>query len=172
MLCERCGKQQGQIYITQLIDGKLMEILLCDDCMKEKELAEDSLETTNHMLNALLDAVNQSPLQVNWIKTTSCSHCGMTYGLFREIGKMGCAECYETFGKRIETAVFHWHGHRAHVGKHPKQNVGVLAAKSEVISLQEALKLAVESENFEEAARLRDAMLAIQRSAGDEGVES
>lgn len=163
MLCEKCQKQQGQIYVNRLIEGVLTEVFLCDDCLKENEILEDKNQTTNHMLNALLDAVNQSPLQVNWIKTTSCGRCGMTYGLFREIGKMGCSQCYETFGKRVETAVFHWHGHRAHVGKHPKQAVGEMVAKSELVSLQEALKRAVENEQFEEAAQIRDAMLAVQR---------
>lgn len=162
MSCEKCGKENGIIYVTRLSDGVLREVQLCENCFREESQVEVSeIQSANHMLSALLDAVTQSPLQVGWIKTTSCSRCGMTYGLFRELGKMGCSECYQTFGSRIETALQNWHGHKVHRGKSPYRNLETQSVKIKRQAMQEQLSKAVKEENFEEAARLRDLLLAL-----------
>lgn len=161
MSCERCGKENGIIYVTRLSEGVLREVQLCESCFREESQVELSeVQSANHMLSALLDAVSQSPLQVGWIKTTSCSRCGMTYGLFREMGKMGCSECYHTFGSRIETALQNWHGHKVHRGKSPKMSQNALGLKVRRQAMQEQLAKAIKEEHFEEAARLRDLLLA------------
>lgn len=163
MECQRCGVRRGQIQVTRLIDGQLTEMLLCDECLREEASHDGNpSETANHMLSAILDAVNQSALQVNWIKTTSCAKCGMTYGVFREIGKMGCRHCYQTFGDRIGPAVSNWHGHSVHVGKKPMGSDQALAVKSELQSLHVALREAIQTEAFEQAALLRDQILRLE----------
>lgn len=169
MDCQRCGIRKGQIQVTRLVEGSLKEILLCDECLREEAGHENGdAESPNHMLAAILDAVNQSALQVNWIKTTSCGKCGMTYGVFREIGKMGCSQCYLTFGDRISSAISNWHGHSIHVGKKPTGSPEALAIKSELQSLHMALKKAIQEEAFENAAVLRDQILRLELSLGEE----
>lgn len=166
--CERCGKENGIIYVTRLTDGVLREVQLCEVCFREESQVEVSeVQSANHMLSALLDAVSQSPLQVGWIKTTSCSRCGMTYGLFREMGKMGCSECYHTFNSRIETALQNWHGHKVHRGKSPRLNAAAQSLKAKRQAMQELLAKAIREENFEEAARLRDLLLTLGDSKSE-----
>lgn len=163
MSCEKCGKEHGIIYVTRLSEGVLREVQLCESCFREESQVEISdIQSANHMLSALLDAVSQSPLQVGWIKTTSCSRCGMTYGLFRELGKMGCSECYKTFGSRIETALQNWHGHKAHRGKSPLQSQGIQSLRHKRQMIKEQLAKAIREENFEEAARLRDLIMTLE----------
>ena len=168
MECQRCGIRKGQIQVTRLIDGVLTEMLLCDECLREEAShSGPESDTANHMLSAILDAVNQSALQVNWIKTTSCGKCGMTYGVFREIGKMGCSQCYQTFGDRIGQAVTNWHGHSVHVGKKPMGSPEALAVKSELQSLHLALREAIQTEAFEQAAQLRDQIIRLEAIKGE-----
>lgn len=164
MDCQKCGKKKGQIQVTRLIEGTLKEILLCDECLREEmKVQNEDLQTPNYMLNAILDAVSQSAIPVNWIRTTSCSQCGMTFGMYREIGKMGCSTCYQTFSDRLERVLINWHGHSVHVGKRPNQEWFNLVEKEEIIKLHKALNEAVHREDFEEAARLRDLILAMEK---------
>lgn len=166
MACQRCGIRAGQIQVTRLVDGALQEVFLCDECLREEmKLKQDSPQAANYMLTAILDAVSHSPLQVNMIRTTSCSQCGMTFGMYREIGKMGCAQCYPTFADRLDPVLMNWHGHRTHVGKRPVRAEGVLANKTELQQLHKALKAAIQAEAFEEAARLRDQIMSLEAKA-------
>lgn len=163
MECERCKQRKGQIQVTRLVEGVLQEVFLCDECLREEmKLKQDSPQTANHMLTAILDAVSHSALQVNMIRTTSCSSCGMTFGMYREIGKMGCSQCYQTFSERLEPVLINWHGHGTHVGKRPAKTTDQLSSKAELQQLHKALKAAILTEAFEEAAKLRDQILNLE----------
>lgn len=163
MDCQKCGMRKGQIQVKRLIEGSLQEMLLCDECLRsETERDQNSPFVANHMLTVILDAVGQSALQVNLIKTTSCSQCGMTFGVYREIGKMGCSKCYQTFADRLEPVLNNWHGHSKHVGKDLAYAPQIMARKSEIQKLNKALKEAISVEAFEEAALLRDQILALE----------
>lgn len=169
MDCQRCGMRKGQIQVTRLVEGQLQEVLLCDECLRsEAQMEQDTPFAANHMLTAILDAVSQSGLQVNLIRTTSCSHCGMTFGVYREIGKMGCSHCYQTFSDRLEPILQNWHGHVSHVGKRPALAPDMLVQKAALQKLHKALRTAVLSEAFEEAAALRDQILALEAGAGQD----
>ena len=170
MNCQKCGIKKGQIQVTRLIEGTLKEILLCDECLREEMQAQnESLQTPNYMLTAILDAVSQSAIPVNWIRTTSCSKCGMTFGMYREIGKMGCSMCYQTFSDRLERVLNNWHGHSTHVGKHPNKGILDLEEKEEIQKMHRALNEAVHIEAFEEAARLRDLIMALEKQVDADG---
>ena len=163
MECQRCGLRKGQIQVTRLVEGELQEVLLCDECLRaETRLEQVSPLAANHMLTAILDAVSQSPLQVNLIRTTSCNQCGMTFGLYREIGKMGCSKCYQTFSERLEPVLNNWHGHSNHVGKKRKRAPQNLAQKMALQKLHKTLKEAVQAEAFEEAAAIRDQIMEME----------
>ncbi len=164
MDCQKCGKKKGQIQVTRLIEGTLKEILLCDECLREEmKVQNEALQTPNYMLTAILDAVSQSAIPVNWIRTTSCNKCGMTFGMYREIGKLGCSMCYQTFSDRLERVLINWHGHSIHVGKRPNQGLLDLAEKEEIVKMHKSLNEAVHREDFEEAARLRDLIIAMEK---------
>lgn len=170
MNCQKCGIKKGQIQVTRLIEGTLKEILLCDECLREEmQVQNESLQTPNYMLTAILDAVSQSAIPVNWIRTTSCSKCGMTFGMYREIGKMGCSTCYQTFSDRLERVLINWHGHSVHVGKRPNNGILDLAEKEEIQKMHKALNEAVHREAFEEAARLRDLIMALEKQVDADG---
>lgn len=168
MNCQKCGIKKGQIQVTRLIEGTLKEILLCDECLREEmQLQNESLQTPNYMLTAILDAVSQSAIPVNLIRTTSCSKCGMTFGMYREIGKMGCGTCYQTFADRLERIVNNWHGHGVHVGKRPQTGVNDLVEKEALRKWHRALNEAIRREDYEEAAILRDLIMATEMKVND-----
>jgi len=89
-----------------------------------------------------------------------CEHCGMTYEQFLQQGMVGCAKCYEYFNKVLSRSIKSLHGTDIHVGKQPKGYVSwlnkIVNELSEIEKKSILLQEAIEKEEFEEAAKLRD----------------
>lgn len=90
------------------------------------------------------------------MKETACGQCGMTMKEFNETGRFGCSECYTAFGAELTELLRRIHGRDHHEGKVPSINPAHMEARKELLALRRQLKQAVEQENFEDAAQLRD----------------
>ena len=92
-----------------------------------------------------------------------CPTCGMTESQLRQSGRVGCPDCYSTFADILNPYVEKLHGATRHIGtapaapEQPKQDP--------VEALRAQLKTAVENEEYEQAARLRD---EIRRMEGEQ----
>jgi len=163
MLCEDCGKNPASVHFTKIINGKVNELHLCDECSKNhKEFDLDSSFSIHNFLTGLLDSSNDDKVKVDYIKGTTCDKCGMTYGKFRQMGKFGCSHCYDSFKEKLTPLFKRIHGNDTHMGKVPKRAGGVIRLKKEVEKLKVQLDSAVKSEEFEEAARVRDQIKNLQ----------
>ncbi|MCL2397924.1 MAG: UvrB/UvrC motif-containing protein [Defluviitaleaceae bacterium] len=94
-----------------------------------------------------------------------CHRCGQTYGDFKQTGKLGCEACYTAFRPHIARALKSIHGSEEYNGKIPGDQSGRFSdvlIKRELDEKRLLLKKAVEAEEFEEAARLRDIVNALQ----------
>jgi len=93
-----------------------------------------------------------------------CPACGATLQDFRESGRLGCPQCYSTFAAPLRTLLRRIHGASRHIGEPyapPVTGAGDavpddLESLAAVRALREQLQRAVDAENFELAARLRD----------------
>jgi protein arginine kinase activator len=88
-----------------------------------------------------------------------CPSCGFTYQDFKKVGRFGCGECYEAFKKQLDPLLKRIHGSNRHVGKVPL-TAGKAVKETTVLQsikeLKAQLEKAVQSEEFETAAKLRD----------------
>ena len=83
---------------------------------------------------------------------------------FRDTGRLGCAECYQAFGDHLRDLLRRFHGSSQHVGERylvPGVN-GEASARSQLLDLRDQLRRAVENENFELAAELRDQIRVLE----------
>ena len=103
----------------------------------------------------------------------ACKNCGTTYGNFKESGKIGCADCYKVFRLQLAQMLTNIHGSGVHKGQVPQGIDGRFAdvvIKRELEESRLLLKQAVDKEEFEEAARLRDLVYKLeQEGACDNG---
>jgi protein arginine kinase activator len=177
MLCDVCKKKEAKIYYTEIINGKKTEQHLCEECATEHSTFKAISALSNQefslggMLFGLLGNINETEETVVRSEVTSCKNCGLTYEEFLKNGKLGCSGCYQSFGKILIKNLRSIHGADMHTGKKP--NGYISEAKRLVNQLPELERLsiqlqqAVEQEEYEEAAKLRDRIKELKKGAVD-----
>jgi protein arginine kinase activator len=96
------------------------------------------------------------------MEDVSCSVCGMTYEEFKNKGQLGCENCYTAF-KQLDTIIKNMHGSNKHMGKIPNRGQKDLIVKRELENLKKKLSEAIKIEEYEDAARIRDEIRAIEK---------
>ena len=154
MLCEACKQTQATVHLTEIVNEQMTELHLCEACANQKGAQVESHFGLADLLSELADFSKPQELEETPVKT--CPSCGMTYEDFRKVGRLGCAQCYQTFKRSLGSLLKRIHGSPIHLGKSPARQVAPAAAKTELVELKRRLGKAIEREEFEEAARLRD----------------
>lgn len=155
MVCDICGKKQATVHLTEIVDEQMTELHLCEDCAREKSVQMEQQFGLADLLAGLSDLSKQVKEEINQ-GTVRCPNCGLTYEDFRKIGRLGCSQCYIAFRKYLSVLLKKIHGSSQHFGKTTSKFTKPLKAKPEVQELKERLQRAIQSEEFEEAAKLRD----------------
>ena len=163
MLCQHCQKNEANTHIKTMINGEYAEYRLCPECAHE--LGYDSMfPDFGADFGGLLGSFLSAALPAR-SGATHCKLCGSTMNDIKKSGKVGCADCYELFLSELMPTIRSIHGNTEHIGKRPvieytKVDDGKKEKKSEpadhLDELKAELKKAIENENFERAATLRD----------------
>lgn len=165
MLCEKCNENEATIHFTEVINGVKSEHHLCAECAKETELGFSLLDSEfpfASLIKGILGTKDKlSDAQVNPLTQVICPNCGMNFEEFGKEGRFGCFECYNVFGPLIVDKIKTIQGSAKHNGKKYDAKVKKIALKPKtkkesIQSLQEQLKKAIEIEDYDQAASLRD----------------
>lgn len=169
MVCQICQKQPATFKFIKVQDNENSEVHLCVHCAEEKGLTMQVSSKKGgwgaEMLAKLVDDVAKT--EDDRVGPVQCGRCGMRYSAFKETGRLGCPDCYATFQAKLRPLLRRIHGSPRHVGKHPAQDEETIHRIREMRKLEDELATAIEGEDFEKAADLRDRILALQgRAAG------
>ncbi len=152
MLCQRCKKQPATVHLTEIVNNEKRERHLCEDCAREEGVAIKTQINLQDVLSGMLEAHQAAGEDAG----LTCPDCGMTYGEFRNQGRLGCPNDYEAFADPLREVLEKVHGATEHTGKMPHRAGGDPRAQRELMQLRRSLQEAVQREAYEEAARLRD----------------
>ena len=152
MLCDVCKCNDATVFLTQILEGKMQKVNLCDACSKEKGVQDP----TGFALADLLLGIGAAEEIEKGAPTQKCPVCGFTQADFKKAGRLGCAECYVTFAEGLEGLLKSMHKGTKHVGKAPRQLQQHKDYLERLKTLQKQLDKAVADEDFEQAAVLRD----------------
>jgi protein arginine kinase activator len=162
MLCQDCGKKEATVHLTQIVNDEKMELHLCRECAEKRRFHtpfEGAPFPLAEFLASMLDqSLIKKPSQVS---DTKCPTCGMFFSDFSKTGRLGCGNCYATFRVQFNDLLRKIHGSTRHLGKVPHMPGDVMKPLRDQRKLQEELKKAIEEEDFEKAARLRDRIKAL-----------
>lgn len=170
MLCERCKKNEATVHIIQMVNGDRADHHYCESCaINQENIDFDTPFAANSFLTSLIESIQSSPIKVNYIKTTTCSKCGMDYGRFKQTGRLGCDECYKSFADKLFPLIKRVQGSDRHMGKIIRRSSDSQILKRELEHLKEKLQIAIAQEAYEEAALLRDQIRSLERESFSEG---
>jgi len=159
MLCDICGKNPATVHLTEIIDEKMNELHLCEECARAKSAAMEQQFGLSDLLAGMADFGKPSDKEEEAI-VVKCPSCGLSYADFKKIGRLGCGECYNVFRKYLAPLLKRIHGSNQHIGKGPTQakttSIRVSKKKLSLQEYKEQLQDAIQREAFEEAALLRD----------------
>lgn len=168
--CRRCSKT-ATLHVTEIREGKAVAIHLCDTCAREylDKPAEsgDSSQSSEFAskLDELMAETAESP--------ATCPNCGITFNEFRECGRFGCAQDYTEFFAELMPLLENIHEDIKHIGKRPRGTLIGTQDQARLIQLRNEQRTAIEMEDYETAARLRDEIAELEsRVRPQEGTRS
>ena len=138
-----------------MVDSKSTTHYLCKECAKAKGISAEPPSALD--VSDFLAHLGESGPEESEGTPQPCSFCEMTFDDFRESGRLGCPHCYTSFERRVRRLLSRIHGAAQHAGKvylQPDPSSADLDRR--IAGLRRSLEHAVEAEDFERAAVLRD----------------
>jgi protein arginine kinase activator len=166
MKCQLCNNQEATVQVKQVYDGVIRELSVCRDCAVEHGL---DLESAVPWLSGLMLGTSQpKPYFQSESDDTSCPECHMHLSDFRKTSLLGCPACYDVFVRELAPMLDSMQrGAERHVGKVPRSQQN----KSRIEKLQAELSDAVDSQQFEKAAEIRDQIRKLSETRDIEAME-
>ena len=165
--CRGCQKN-ATLHVTEIRDGNAQAIHLCEGCAQgylsttdedETEFADQ--ETSTSSLAAKLDQLAGED-ELDDLDHLVCPNCSITFAEFRAKGRLGCPQDYDVFGEELIPLVENIHAAQQHTGKVPRRAPDGSQRQYQLIKLRNDLRIAVEEEDYETAAALRDEIKAVE----------
>ncbi len=174
MLCEKCKKRTATVFYNENLNGKVQSYSLCGECAsKLREKGE--LEEITSMIGSFADPFSElndqffsgffgMPVQKKQIAQKNCPSCAATYGQITDSGRVGCPVCYSFFANELSPLILSIHGGGGHTGAVPSRHRAKKERGERLKKLRTELRDAVEGENFERAAALRDEIRTLEEA--------
>jgi protein arginine kinase activator len=168
MLCDDCGKEPAKIHYKEMKENEVTEYHLCEQCALEKGIQishqqEEPFSLPN-MMTSMAEEIGSD--------VGMCGTCGLSYREFRDSGRLGCSDCYEAFKEQLKPLLRRIHGSNAHSGKSPRVSQGAFERRRELEALKVEIGRAIESEDFETAAEIRDKIKDLEKKPEDSPSEN
>ncbi len=160
MKCEKCGKNPATTHIHTVINGKVTDMHICGYCAANSGINRFEQLGLMNLLATIFDDASLNPKTME--ASIKCNTCGATFADIAGCGLIGCPDCYKTFNKQLTSTLKRIHGSSGHIGKIPSSSAPRLNTVSELEMLKSQLQDAINTENFEHAATLRDRIREIE----------
>lgn len=154
MRCQSCGKKEATITYKENINGNKQEMYFCEDCAKKLGFISFSNIFSPIFSNIPEYLFNQTDV-------IKCLNCGYTLKDYSDTGLFGCQKCYDTFSTELDNMFLKYHGKNRHT-KLVNAKVLNKNSNSNLEELKKNLKEAIDKEEYENAAIIRDKIKDIE----------
>ena len=161
MLCDQCGENESIVHLTRIKDNKIVTSHLCESCALAQGI-EPGVAMSDAPLTDFLAQTGKA-LAESSATVGPCAFCGMRLENFKKTGRLGCSHCYVTFEPHLRNLLKRLHGKEQHVGKvYLPSDPSEAERRERLAGLRRKLDRAVEAEDFEQAARIRDQIRTLE----------
>lgn len=154
MRCQSCDKNEAVIHHTKVVNNEMQVQHLCHSCAMDQGIDATAPQASAPLVDFLAQIGKGVAEEA---ATGGCPSCGMTQAQLKQLGRLGCANCYAHFDQHLRNLLRRLHGGTQHMGKlSATPDSDEVDRKAQVQSLRRSLQRAVDAEDFEHAAALRD----------------
>jgi len=169
MKCQICQNNEATIKFTHIINGVKSEAYFCQKCAEEKGM-DNPFQAMQPFLEQMMLAMIQEKQQKEMSRAVYsqkiCTGCGLSFQSFLDSGRLGCPKCYESFRDELTPLLRRIHGTTRH--ESARRHVKSERTRQQIIEkLRKELAIAVEEEEFERAAALRDKVRQLMRGRNE-----
>ena len=158
MLCDSCKERDAVVHVTSIEANAVHQLHLCERCAADRGV-ETTVATPKHPLAEFLHQQVGTP-NTDGLR---CTFCNTTMADFSATGRWGCARCYTNFEAGIRELLRRVHGNHRHVGRSYRAPMSESLERGAVLGeLKDRLRRAIEGEQFELAADLRDRIRVLE----------
>jgi protein arginine kinase activator len=166
MLCEMCGAAEAVVHLTQVINNKMTTLHLCERCAAEQGLQAGPSLSSAPLADLLASLGGSGSVAEGSTRDDGpCPFCALEASRFKEVGRLGCPQCYTAFEGYLRGLLRRIHGGTQHRGKvYLPPDPASSEREQRLAALRRSLDRAVLNEDFERAASLRDQIRALDSS--------
>ena len=163
-ICDICGEPGAVVHLTQVVNNETKTSHLCEKCAAEKGIQTNLPSSNLHLADFLAKmGGDQPPASGAPLEDLTCPFCGLTTSAFKEVGRLGCPQCYPTFEAYLRGLLRRIHGGTQHVGKvYLPPDPTASDREKRLEALRRKLVRAIDTEDFERAAELRDQIRTLE----------
>jgi protein arginine kinase activator len=163
MLCENCRENDAVVNLTTIKDNVVTQQHLCEKCAAAKGVETSVTPKQHPLISEIMNDVHQKA-QLGGDDARECHFCGATTRDFRATSRLGCARCYTAFERHLRELLRKLHGTPRHVGRSYVPPASELLERvGSTAQLRERLRRAIDTEQFELAAELRDRLRSVEQ---------
>ena len=165
--CDKCDRP-ATYHAVEIVKGQKIEKHLCDQCAAEDGLGIKSAHAPiNELLTNFVKATGETDKPSSALDLT-CPDCGLSFSEFRDKSLLGCQSCYTAFEAPLAGLLERAHeGGNHHIGKVPRRGGGAGEQRQlQITPIRKRLNDAVEAEDYELAAQLRDDLSELESDGG------
>ena len=158
MMCDNCGKNPATTHLKTVVNGVVHENHLCSYCAANQGYGNIGKLSLTNMLASMFGESISSGKPIS----KRCECCGASFPDIAQSGRVGCSECYNTFRQELMPSLNRLHGKAVHIGNVPYEQKPEETVQDKIKKLKAQLSDAIKAEEFENAAKLRDEIRALE----------
>lgn len=162
--CKDCPKKKT-VHLTQILESGMKKFDVCEDCPVASKFQDPSLFKSLSTYTGMKgdqdgtsESTEDSEPSTSEKPGITCPTCKYPEETFNKNGRLGCPNCYEIFDENIDKILPEMHRGTMHKGKIPAHLESSIQRENQIHLLEQDLQEAIRSENFEEAAQIRDTL--------------
>ena len=158
MKCDVCEKREATALITMIVNGKKSVRRVCQQCVRRLQ-SGDAYAAEMAILTTM-----EAPQE-----NIACPICGTAIADFRRTGRVGCSLCYDAFTPVMQPLAARLRVSPEHADAAPVQEEAPVDEKSSRLkAMRDEMFAAVNAEEYERAAQLRDAIRQLESEGGED----
>lgn len=149
------------MLLTQIVNGQVTDLALCEDCAREKGLfdpqsltfaekffPEEFKAKVDKLVRDLAESKNEGKQSMRKTDVlTKCPVCDFPLETYRKTGRLGCTDCYTVFSRELSVLATNESQDEAPASTNKPLDRN---------TLEKRLQEAITREDYELAAQLRD----------------